>query len=245
MKAGCKKKSHRTLKSKITNLTPTKLKARKSWLPFACSLKASFPPVYLQRYGSCTSNAVLGCDDMIYHNNPAKWKPSTTFTYYNQKKDEKPMVDDGSCVETALDTVKKYGACSAAVWENERPFNEKPSAEAYANGLKGKEIKKWYEIKNLRQLKEALVSGYPVVTAVAWVYDGYDEHYVIKVPADKDVEKCYIGHAIVVVGYDDISQLIEIRNSWGEGWGNNGYAYYTYDTFEKVVWWEDTYAIVK
>ncbi len=31
-------------------------------------------------------------------------------------------------------------------------------------------------------------------------------------------------HAVTVVGYDDATQRIRIRNSWGSGWGDSGYA---------------------
>lgn len=242
---GCKKKQRRTFQSKLTNLRPSKRKACLIQVPTSYSIKDKFPPVYFQHYGSCTSNAVLGCDDMIYHNNPDKWMPSTTFTYYQQKCDERPMVDDGSSVEIALKAVKKYGACSAAVWPNDEPWNLKPSAEAYTNGLKGREIKKWYELKNLKQLKQALVSGYPVAGAVAWCFKSYNSYYIMNTPTKEEAERCPVGHAIVFVGYDNETKLIEFRNSWGEQWANNGYAYMTYETFRRVIWWDDTYAIVR
>jgi C1A family cysteine protease len=53
------------------------------------------------------------------------------------------------------------------------------------------------------------------------------------------------GHAIVFVGYDDSRQVVEFRNSWSNQWANNGYAYMTYDVLKKVMWWDDTYAIVR
>jgi len=36
-------------------------------------------------------------------------------------------------------------------------------------------------------------------------------------------------HAIVLVGYDDNKKALELRNSWGEGWGEGGYAWMSYD----------------
>ena len=240
---GCKKKEKRSISSRLTNLTPTKRKACKIWLPSAYSIKAKMPHVYYQHYGNCTSNAVLGCDHFIYHTD--KWDPSTTFTYYNQKKGEKPMEDTGSCVEYALKMVKKYGACSSKVWSNTAPWNQKPSKEAYEDGLKGKEIKSWYELKNLKQLKQALVAGYPVACAMAWAFKSYDENYIMNDPTDREIKKAPSGHALMVVGYNDTTKLIEIRNSWSDQWANGGYAYITYDTFKRVVWWDDTYAVVK
>lgn len=37
------------------------------------------------------------------------------------------------------------------------------------------------------------------------------------------------GHAISIVGYDDTKNAFIIRNSWGQGWGENGFAYVDYD----------------
>ena len=36
-------------------------------------------------------------------------------------------------------------------------------------------------------------------------------------------EKLLGGHAILAVGYDDTTEMIKIRNSWGADWGQQGY----------------------
>ena len=241
---GCRKKQKQTITNRLSGLSilkPKKRKAAKIWIPIRVSLRDQMPPVYYQHYGNCTSNAVLGCDDYIYHNN-GKWTPSTTFTYYLQKCHEKPMIDDGSAVEEALKKVKKYGACNSIYWANDAPWNEKPTPEAFENGLKGKEIKKWYRLKNLKQLKQALASGYAVAAAIAWAFTEYDENYVLNSPTDKEIDKAD-GHAIMITGYDDNTKLIEIRNSWSEQWADGGYGYITEADFRRIIWWDDTYAI--
>ena len=37
------------------------------------------------------------------------------------------------------------------------------------------------------------------------------------------------GHVVLVVGYDDARQAFRIKNSWGPSWGENGYAWVSYD----------------
>jgi C1A family cysteine protease len=37
------------------------------------------------------------------------------------------------------------------------------------------------------------------------------------------------GHAVSIVGYDDTKRAWIIRNSWGPTWGDNGFAYISYD----------------
>lgn len=38
------------------------------------------------------------------------------------------------------------------------------------------------------------------------------------------------GHAILAVGYNDTYGYFKIKNSWGTGWGENGYGYLAYST---------------
>lgn len=216
-------------------------------LPRVFSLKELFPPVYTQVWGSCTANAVCACDHYYYHHN-TDWKPSCTFNYYLSRRKsgyKNSKKDEGSCVEFALDVCRKYGVCNSKVWANEEPFYKRPSKEAFENGLYGKEITTYYQVKNLSQIKKAIYNGYPVVIAVAWVFKDYDENFVMNTPTKKEIDKCTSGHAIVVVGYDDDKKLFEIRNSWSDKWANKGYAFISYDVMKKVIWFEDSYAVVK
>jgi len=64
-------------------------------------------------------------------------------------------------------------------------------------------------------------------------------------PTDEEIEECDSGHAMVIVGYDDETKLFEVRNSWGEQWGNKGYAFIDYDTMKRVIWYFDSYAVVR
>ena len=48
------------------------------------------------------------------------------------------------------------------------------------------------------------------------------------VPLPTTQEKVLGGHAIVAVGYDDQTQRFKFRNSWGTGWGDQGYGYVPY-----------------
>jgi hypothetical protein len=44
-----------------------------------------------------------------------------------------------------------------------------------------------------------------------------------------------IDHAILLVGYDHDKQLFRIKNSWGTGWADHGFADFTYELFLKTV----------
>ena len=49
------------------------------------------------------------------------------------------------------------------------------------------------------------------------------------------------GHAVLATGYDDSQQRFLVRNSWGTGWGKDGYftipyAYLTNSSLASDFW---------
>ena len=64
-------------------------------------------------------------------------------------------------------------------------------------------------------------------------------------PLPGTTEQALGGHAVLCVGYDDASARFLVRNSWGTGWGMDGYFTlpYTYLTERNLA--SDFWAIVK
>lgn len=52
-----------------------------------------------------------------------------------------------------------------------------------------------------------------------------------------------INHAVVIVGWDDAKGAWRVRNSWGTGWGENGYAWVKYDN--NAIGWDTVWAVAK
>ena len=219
----------------------------KSILPKKISLKEKFGPCYKQVWNNCTTNAAVACDAYYYHNPKGSWVPSTTFTYYNQRKllgSEKENC--GSSIEIALDMIRKYGVCNSTVWPNDISYKKKPTAEAYKDGLKGHEVAKYYQVKNLTQIKQALAKGYPVAVSMTWAFRTCDGNtWKLNEVSKAEAKKCNCGHAVVIVGYDEERKVFEIRNSHGSNWCNHGYAYISYDTMKNIIWFDDSYAVVR
>jgi C1A family cysteine protease len=44
------------------------------------------------------------------------------------------------------------------------------------------------------------------------------------------------GHALLVVGYDDTTELFKFQNSWGTSWGKRGYGFFSYDYMKNHSW---------
>ncbi len=91
---------------------------------------------------------------------------------------------------------------------------------------------------NLSNIKTALSNYGPLTTTMA-VYSDF-MYYVSGVY--KYVEGVLEGyHAILIVGYNDVGQYFIVKNSWGPGWGEEGYFKIGYSELTSVVGFgEDT-----
>jgi C1A family cysteine protease len=91
--------------------------------------------------------------------------------------------------------------------------------------------------KDLDSVKAALAHG-PLLTTLTV----YTDFLLYKSGVYKHTTgRAEGGHAISLVGYDDTKNAFIIRNSWGEDWGMNGFAYVSYDDISGVG--HETYSL--
>jgi hypothetical protein len=93
----------------------------------------------------------------------------------------------------------------------------------------------------VQMLKKSISENCPVVLAIFCpnsfhTYRGGEWQPTEEV-GDK-VNHAHGRHAICAVGYDDekYGGAVEIQNSWGDSWGNQGYAWINYDDFAKFAY---------
>ncbi|OYX50824.1 MAG: hypothetical protein B7Y97_06290 [Sphingomonas sp. 32-66-10] len=79
-------------------------------------------------------------------------------------------------------------------------------------------------VPTVAQLKSALVTHGPLAVAVR-VTPAF-QAYTAGVFNQNDTG--WINHGVVIVGWDDAKGAWRIRNSWGTGWGENGYMWIKY-----------------
>jgi fibronectin type 3 domain-containing protein len=85
---------------------------------------------------------------------------------------------------------------------------------------------------NLNQIKAYLLEGHPLPTSILF-FKGYSEYGssdIIKKPSG-----AFMGaQAVVLAGYDDSKKAFKFLNSWGPGWGDNGYGWIDYTYFQRT-----------
>jgi len=72
-----------------------------------------------------------------------------------------------------------------------------------------------------------LVEYYPVSIGILWYHSMFtvDDRHQILVDPYSGVAG---GHQVALVGIDVENELVKVRNSWGTGWGDGGYAWLTW-----------------
>lgn len=80
------------------------------------------------------------------------------------------------------------------------------------------------EVPSVAELKAALVAHGPLAVAV-YVSPAFQAY---SGGVFNENNTSWINHGVVIVGWDDSKGAWRIRNSWGTGWGDNGYMWIKY-----------------
>ncbi len=88
---------------------------------------------------------------------------------------------------------------------------------------------------DMQGVKQHLAQGAPVV--IGMMVGGTFMHQMVGRSAWQPTQRDYSGygfsgHAMCVIGYDDNRKAVQIMNSWGPEWGDNGVAWVPYDAFQ-------------
>jgi C1A family cysteine protease len=199
-------------------------------LPSKVDLRPNCPPVYDQgQLGSCTGNAIAGAVQFDREKQKLKpdFVPSRLFIYYGERVIEGTVNSDaGAQIRDGIKVVAKQGVPPETDWPYDiTKFADKPPPKAFTDALKDLAVSYSRVAQNLGQMKGCLASGFPFVFGFT-VYDNFESQQVAQtgvVPMPASGESVLGGHAVVAVGFDDGQQRFIVRNSWGTGWGMQGY----------------------
>jgi hypothetical protein len=136
----------------------------------------------------------------------------------------------GYCCSNMYDVadVLKKGAVSIADYPYTENGKPPPSREivAKAHDFQVRGTRR-VNFNRLDDIKGQLARGNPVIFAL-WTDDAFQDYRGGTVFNARG-RQTDDWHSIVVVGYDDRRQAFRLMNSWGVGWGDNGYMWLSYD----------------
>ena len=157
--------------------------------------------------------------------------PSRLFLYYNERAIEGTVsTDSGANIRDGIKSINSQGLCNASFWSYIiKKFAIQPPKSAYTEAAKHPAVQYQRVPQDINQIKSVLAGGFPVIFGFT-VYESFESEAMAKtgilnLPANG--EQILGGHAVLASGFEDATQRIIVRNSWGTGWGLNGTGYYT------------------
>lgn len=208
-------------------------------LPPSVDLSQHCTPVKDQgQEGSCTAFSSLAAMEYIgkKFNNGLDANFSEKFTYYVTRVDiarGRASQDSGAYVRDAIKSTVSYGTCLENTWPYSNSLSTRPSSKAYTEAKKYESVS-YTSIRpstNINLVKTTLSQGIPVVIGFTCYSNIFDDSVevsgIIPLPNNNIIG----GHAVLVVGYDDATNLFKFKNSWGTSWGVNGYGYLPYQYY--------------
>jgi C1A family cysteine protease len=212
-------------------------------IPVSFSLKNKISTVLDQgALGSCVSNVIaqsilmanifpscISRLDHYYYGRVALGigMPNIYKNYYLNE-------DVGLNIRTAFKILSSYGYALETSWPyNISQYKTKPKCDqiTYKNYN--------YQFINnngpglISNLKSFIITNEAPIVFGLLIYDSFYSNSVTKtglVPLPNTQKEKYWGnHCMLIIGWDDTKSLFTCVNSWGSGWGDNGYCYLPYN----------------
>lgn len=201
-------------------------------LPTEVDLRKQFTPIKNQgSLGSCTAFALVSIYEYIMKKNEnTDTNLSELFAYHNARvrQGKGPGDEDGSSLYDVVMGMGEQGICLEKYHAYVENDNVAPSEEAYKDAEMRKVTKALNVERKIEHIKSAVSQGYPVAISLC-IYDSFATTTgFVPYPSDEDRKGEAGYHAMVVCGYSDEERVFIVRNSWGKGYGDNGYCYVPY-----------------
>lgn len=186
--------------------------------------------------GSCTGQAIAGAIEFLNKKNKIINDVSRLFIYYHERLLEGTVnYDAGAYIRDGIKAVYKFGAPLEKLWPyNISKFKDKPNMPAMIDGSKRK-VTLYERILDHDGCIDSLTNGYPVIVGFN-VYSSFETSSISRTGLmpypNVSKERLLGGHAVLLVGYDKVSNLYIARNSWGTNWGDKGYFYMPFQVIQ-------------
>jgi C1A family cysteine protease len=234
-----RKKDERDMRDKIYGLTRSAIA-----LPATVDLFPQVPIILDQGdMGSCTAHGCAGLfnfiqqKDITSHITDAPERlgdkfdnVSEMFIYTCERNLEGTFPkDNGAQVRSGIKSLNKFGVCKWETWPySQHTLTSQPNALAIHEAADHK-ISVYSRLTSLGDMKHCLAEGYPFAFGT-WLFDSFmhvDKSGMVKDPIKGELFQG--GHCMYCVGYDDLTKLFTVVNSWGPDWGNAGRCFMSYN----------------
>jgi C1A family cysteine protease len=138
---------------------------------------------------------------------------------------------EGTSLKAALEIARNFGVVKEEVFSFDDDNYKGNLVDFYTEAAKLR-ISSYYQLVSLDQVRQWLAKHGPIPTCLQ-VDDNFMNCNHTGEITEYNANNILGGHAIAIVGYT-VDSLI-LRNSWGEGWGDKGYAYVPYSYFENFL----------
>lgn len=224
----------------------------RAFLPVAVDLSSRMPPPGNQgNLGSCVAWATAYAARSYYTStfegrsllNP-KNVPSPNYVYHLARERNKEC--SGSNVLKTVDVLKK-GALSLAEYPYSTECTGPPAPQVVAKAFDFRvQGYRKVDFNKIDDIKGQLARSNPVLFQFATRPAGapptaFHNHRGDKTFNDSLIDvrsqdgSKFAWHEMVFVGYDDRRQAFRLLNSWGQKWGDRGYAWFSYDLVQRRV----------
>lgn len=224
-------------------------------LPATVDLRQFCSPVENQlQLGSCSAHAGMGIVEYFERRAYGKHiDGSRLFLYKTTRNLLGATGDTGAWLRNVMGALVLCGVPAEQYWpytDQSPDFDKEPTAFVYAIADNYETIKYFCHDPQgqnippatvLASVKSYLAAGVPSMFGF-WGFPSFGQTDVSGgIPFPCPGEAAQWGHAIVAVGYDDKKKIknttcnkqttgaLLIRNSWGTGWGDQGYGWLPYD----------------
>ncbi len=222
--------------------------------PSKCDLRDCCSPIENQgTLGSCTAHAAIGIVEYFENRTHGKYLNGSRLFVYKATRNLMGLTGDtGAWLRNTMGALVLCGVPHERYWpytDSTPEFDEEPNAFVYAVA-DNYEALRYYchdplvesrpRSKVLQSVKMHLAFGIPSMFGF-WGFGSSGSSDVIGgIPYPCPGENARWGHAVAAVGYDDTKKIkntrcnktttgaLLIRNSWGTGWGDNGYGWLPY-----------------
>jgi C1A family cysteine protease len=193
--------------------------------------RADLPPIFDQgQLGSCTANAVAAAveyDAKLNGSDPGALSRLWIYWYERKLEGSPPDQDTGAMGRDGFKVCHTIGVPLEQDWPYDiSQFSVEPPASLDAEA-KQHTISNYRAVPRNMDSMKAVLSNRQTIAFGFTVYESFESSEVASsgiVPMPTRNEKTLGGHEVLMVGYlKDEPNYALVRNSWGTGWGLQGY----------------------